>query len=106
MCLLTAPPAGILGFLYGSVGGFWLSVRAKRCRSLIHIVIESAALGTLLSLLFPVFHWALRLGPEGAGLEAKGFIFSVGVGCPTAILLALYCGPMLLAHDAGGRREA
>jgi hypothetical protein len=100
--LFAALPAGIFGFFCGSVGGLWLNIRAKHCRSLTRIVIESAALGFFLSLLFPLLHAMLRLGIEGERLEPRAFLFSVAVGCPTAMLLALYCGPGLLAQGTGG----
>jgi hypothetical protein len=104
--LFTALPVGIFGFLCGSIGGLWLNLRANRSRSLTRIVMESTALGFFLSLFFPVLHQALHLGIRGERLEPTAFLFSVGVGCPTAMLLALYCGPELLAQGTGDRRGA
>ena len=106
ICLFTLLPAGIFGFICGSVGGFWLSIRTTHYRSLIRLVMESAILGFFLSLLFPLLHLALHLGIESERLEPKTFLFSVGVGCPTAILLALYSGPELLRRAGGDRRGA
>lgn len=101
VALFAAIPAGSFGFVCGIVGGFWLWMRNGRFGSLQRMLIEALLIGFFLSLLFPLFHWTIGWGLERNWFAVGGFLFSLGVGCPTAVLCALYLGSPSLDTKAG-----
>jgi hypothetical protein len=97
MCLFTAIPAGSFGFLAGITGGIWLSMRAKHLRSRKHLLAESAFVGMLLSLVFPIFHWAMGWSDDRSkhAFDFKEIALSISVGLPCAVLFAIFYGHLL-----------
>ena len=106
ICLFMAIPAGSFGMLAGLAGAAWLSVRAKHFRSTAHLLGESAAIGIVLSLVFPTFHWAMGWAGKVRGnslFDAKSAIFSICVGLPCAILFAFVFGRRLMASPRSSK---
>lgn len=82
---ITAVSCGSYGFLAGIVGTSILSWRNARIQSTRRLVTESAILGFLLGLLFPLFDGLLNHG----GLNDMQALFSAPTGMCCAILSAL-----------------
>ena len=88
VCLYTVIPAGLFGFVSGSLGGLYLIARGQRTNSSVRLLVEAAVVGTLLSTLFPLFSFVMGFGTVGNGIDWKAISFSVAVGCPVSLLCA------------------
>jgi hypothetical protein len=95
MCLFTAIPAGSFGFMSGVAGGAWLSIRSKKFHSKARVIAESVAVGVVMSLIFPTFHWLMGLSGDRSGsfFDTRSAMRQSAIDHNRSARSILECGP-------------
>ena len=86
--VFVAIPAAPFGFIVGSLGGWWLAVRADRGVSWTRLYFESAGVGGVLGATFPLILAVLGWGPFNNLVSAL----------PISITIGIVCGIMLIPY--------
>jgi integral membrane sensor domain MASE1 len=77
----AAIPAAPFGFIVGSVGSWWLAIRAARGVSGKRLYFESAGIGGVLGSTFPLILAAFGWGPFENLVSALPISITIGIAC-------------------------
>ena len=84
--VFAAIPAAPFGFIVGSVGSWWLAVRAEGSIQRRRLFLESATMGAALGATFPLILALLGWGPFSNLVSALPISVAIGIICGTLLV--------------------